>query len=323
MDSSPPKKVGKICEPKLIVQGRYLCVEGGFKRTGNTSPPTRGKVGVFSKSSQRRMRDCVAKLGEAIPIFVTLTYGKEWSENWRDWKRDLDVFLKRLKRYNPNLSAIWKLEPQKRMAPHFHLLVYGGRINRDWLALNWAQSTGDVSIEHIKAGTEVRKVKTVRGVAHYASKYMAKEVIAELPEYWLQVGQWWGKFNKNKLPYAEEEEIPIPKAIAEVIPNFLREKFFWARIEKTKSDLIKDGYPEIRAESLAFEKTEPLSKHCYPTTTRINSVETFLRELKDWIDEQIQQRSVKILPSGIKIDHHFKQSAEKLFELPRIQSLAT
>ncbi len=38
-------------------------------------------------------------------------------------------------------ATMWKLEPQKRWAPHFHALIWNvGRIPWQWLTVNWRAS---------------------------------------------------------------------------------------------------------------------------------------------------------------------------------------
>lgn len=59
-----------------------------------------------------------------LPNFVTLTYPAKFPTVSRA-KRDLKVFQQRLIRRFPGSGGIWKLEPQERGAPHYHLLIWG------------------------------------------------------------------------------------------------------------------------------------------------------------------------------------------------------
>lgn len=77
----------------------------------------RGAVREFMKESRRRML--------RWPLFVTLTDPGVWPGDARRWKRDLNVWLARLKRAQPDAWAVWKVEPQMLGAPHYHLLVFG------------------------------------------------------------------------------------------------------------------------------------------------------------------------------------------------------
>ena len=88
----------------------------------------RGKIGGFSAKARGRMMELCAKIrDDAVALFVTLTYPSDWPGDPARWKRDLDAFGKWICRFAPGVGAIWKLEPQQRGAPHFHLLVSSTR----------------------------------------------------------------------------------------------------------------------------------------------------------------------------------------------------
>jgi hypothetical protein len=86
----------------------------------------RGYIKGFSKNSRRRLLEMIAsvKRDADLPNFMTLTYPANFPTVERA-KRDLKVFLQRLDRAYPGSGYIWKLEPQERGAPHYHLLVWG------------------------------------------------------------------------------------------------------------------------------------------------------------------------------------------------------
>jgi hypothetical protein len=185
-----------------------LPVGGGLVRlrgsgSGRAGGGKRGKVGGFSRAARRRLLELLASLNRNalpfLPLFLTLTYPGEYSLNPADWKRDLDVFLKRLRRAYPDAAAVWKLEPQKRGAPHYHLLVFGvEQIPHSWLRQAWYEVVGSGDARHLLAGTRVERVKSWRGVMSYAAKYLGKvETMAEWPDY---VGRWWGVSGRGLLP---------------------------------------------------------------------------------------------------------------------------
>jgi hypothetical protein len=134
-----------------------------------------------------------------LPLFLTLTYPGSFSPDPGVWKRDLDVFIKRLRRAYPDAALIWKLEPQKRGAPHFHLLLFGvEHIPYTWLRRAWFEVVGSGDEKHLLAGTRVERVKSWRGVMSYAAKYLGKvEAAADWPDY---VGRWWGVSGRKLLP---------------------------------------------------------------------------------------------------------------------------
>jgi len=102
---------------------------------GTGAPPPagaglRGRINSFSHKSRRRLMETVASVDRravAVPLFVTLTYPSSFPTDYTVYKKHLDTFLKRLRRAFPNVWAIWRLEFQKRGAPHFHILIFGAR----------------------------------------------------------------------------------------------------------------------------------------------------------------------------------------------------
>jgi hypothetical protein len=133
-----------------------------------------------------------------LPLFVTLTYPGEWPGDPVRWKRDLETWLHRLRRAHPEAWAVWRLEPQKRGAPHYHLLVFGlATLPKEWLSETWFEVVGSGDERHLRAGTQVQRVESWRRVIGYAAKYLAKE-ICELPATWQAgVGRWWGVHNRK------------------------------------------------------------------------------------------------------------------------------
>jgi hypothetical protein len=99
-----------------------------------SKPPKRGDIRGFSDASRRRMLDLMAKIElSQVPLFVTLTYPDTFPLYSEEFKRHLEVFCARLQRRWPEASVIWKLEFKERrsgenkgrVAPHYHLFVYG------------------------------------------------------------------------------------------------------------------------------------------------------------------------------------------------------
>jgi hypothetical protein len=184
----------KAYESASLIESRPVGLPKRKQRGGGR----RGKITTFSRASRKRMMKKLATFRReevARALFVTLTYPAEYPDGKRA-KRDLDRFLKRLWRKYPSAAWIWREELQKRGAPHFHLLVLGvDFIPHGWVALAWWDVCGRISIEHLKAGTEVRRVKSYKQCVWYVSKYLAKgeEVEAELGRRW-GLGGCWRRF---------------------------------------------------------------------------------------------------------------------------------
>lgn len=168
-------------------------------------------IGTFSRASRRHLLRLLQSLDQrqlvGLPLFVTLTYPDTWPDNPTVWKTQLDTLSKRLARRYPQMIAIWKLEAQQRGAPHYHLIVFNVRfIDYQWLAQAWFEIVGSGNPKHLQAGTEVRRVKSWRGVMSYAAKYVAKPN-EQLPAGWpAHVGRWWGVLGRGKLPQVWHEQ---------------------------------------------------------------------------------------------------------------------
>lgn len=176
----------------------------------------RGRVKGFTKSSRRRMLRKLSQVDRrAIPVMVTLTYPGDYPSDPKKWKRHLDNFCKRLKRRFPAAGGFWKLEPQKRGAPHFHLLVWGVvyRVLLAWVSRAWYEVVGSGDIRHLYAGTRVEPIRNIRGLFAYASKYLGKEVAAMAG--WEAVGRYWGVFGGDNIPWGSLVEVSVsyPEAV--------------------------------------------------------------------------------------------------------------
>jgi hypothetical protein len=185
------------------VGGNLVQVVAGRRvETGRVCDWKRGKVCGLSAGSRRRLQRRLASINRdvaGLPLFVTLTYPGEWSDDGRVWKRDLKAWWKRLRRRWPGASAVWRLEFQRRGAPHYHLLLFGvPSLPVKWLARSWYEVVGSGDERHLLAGTQVQRVKSWRGVAAYASKYMAK--VGGGPAVALDVGRVWGVLGGEHLP---------------------------------------------------------------------------------------------------------------------------
>lgn len=177
----------------------------GETQKGRGEVAKRGAINGFSNKSKNRLMRTLAGIKKTeLPCFVTLTYPAVYSDDPKDWKNDLDRYLKRLARKFPNVAGVWKLEPQKRGAPHYHLLIWGASYT-DLLAFTvkaWHEIAGNGDENHLKwhAGALgnkpcVSQVESQRGVFWYASKYMSKPI-----EGWENVGRFWGVFFRERLP---------------------------------------------------------------------------------------------------------------------------
>ncbi len=203
-------------EPKLILRlgGSLSQVKTGLG--GVAGGGERGVVTGFSSASRRRLMRLIASLerGER-PIFVTMTYPDVFPGELSKWKRDIDVFGKRLARKHPETGFIWRIEFKERksglsagkIAPHFHLLVYGGgyRDLLKWVPIAWWAVVGSKNEDHLRVGTRVERIHSFAGIMRYVGKYIAKE--DDYPTNWQ--GRAWGVIGRARLPWAVEIVISL------------------------------------------------------------------------------------------------------------------
>lgn len=173
---------------------------------------TRGRVSQFSKRSRHRMIKTIAKMRNLdTGLFVTLTWPGALSNDYENWKRQLQTFFKRLRRFIPEARCIWRMEFKVRLsgdmegfiAPHVHLLLFGIEdymvwgINpiRGWIAENWHAICGMGDTAHLSAGTQADVIHSRKHATRYASKYAAKadgtfSIVAPVGRHWGYWGDW-------------------------------------------------------------------------------------------------------------------------------------
>ena len=197
---------------------------GGASSSSRPGPPRKRRaIESWSPKSRARM---VARLctldystmfqdAARVPAMITLTYPGDWQQvapNSRTVKRHLKVLRARYERkWGEPLAGVWKVEFQKRGAPHVHILAAPpmGAAFRSWLSETWAEVVDhpdqSEKAKHRVAGTGVDYAKGLRAfdakrVAVYFSKhgsagYGSKEYQNRVPALWLDagdVGRFWG-----------------------------------------------------------------------------------------------------------------------------------
>lgn len=179
----------------------------------------RGDVVDFSKWSRRRLMQLMSRVNTTDyhpPTFVTLTYHLDWET--RDWKRDLKIYLQRIRRAYPDAQYIWRMELQRRGAPHFHVLLFLPKTLNDLGDLEgvdrmWhdvvdpspsvreaaaAAAAGDQPWEpdrdFRRYGARSERLESYEKLMYYVSKYVAKQTDPELEGIPNQaLGRRWGR----------------------------------------------------------------------------------------------------------------------------------
>jgi len=168
----------------------------GPDNVGEPIPGGRGEVCGFSPDSRRRMIQRLMAIDWAAgPVyFLTLTWHEGYGSDWRNWKRDLAAWRKRLQyTYGDQLrGAIWRMELQQRksglhageVAPHFHVALFWNvepdlASFRQWVSASWHAVADPTSAAHAKACSQVLRARNTSGremgrLLGYLSKYMGK-----------------------------------------------------------------------------------------------------------------------------------------------------
>jgi hypothetical protein len=170
-------------------------------------PRKRQKIREWSLGSRRRLlRTCLAVDWDTVGVLamVTLTYPGEGGaafvpRDGRTVHAQLRRFLKRWKRQWGMAVGVWKLEFQRRGAPHLHLfLSMPSDISlpelRQWVARRWWRIVGSGDPDHLRAGTGVERWDgtPTRYAWKYAKGDPKKEHQHQVPDGFHSVGRWWG-----------------------------------------------------------------------------------------------------------------------------------
>lgn len=141
------------------------------------------------------------------PVFLTLTYPSVYPSD-EDARKHLRILWKRIRRATDSSAcALWRMELQKRGAPHFHLIMWlPKRLSKEWYAQNWFSVVGSGDEKHLKAGTRIEHIRTRNGLVWYVSKYVAKV------EQGATTGRVWGIMGQRNIVYHEKVELTLTPA---------------------------------------------------------------------------------------------------------------
>ena len=192
-------------------------LRGGHARSGGGK---RGSVQAFSEASRARLKFVAGNSCPELVSQIALTYHNVWGDG-RRVKRDLDVFLKWLRRRFA-FQYLWILEFQTRGAPHFHLFltVPPSHSLRKLIAKQWTKiaAPGDVQHEAFHAHQENWIDWTMHSGA-YLTKYLDKEAQKAVPEGFEWVGRFWGS-SRGLVPAPAVHDVgtgQTPRSMARII----------------------------------------------------------------------------------------------------------
>lgn len=223
------------------------------KRSKNWKPRVAGTS--WTMKSRAKMLERFATLDyspfkdpSSIVAMITLTYPAEWTSvapTSASAKRHLSMLRKRFEReFARPFFALWKMEFQRRGAPHFHLIapIPKGNEFRTWLSKAWTEIVNHPDIserdKHLLAGTGVDKAKgilanTPQKISYYFSKHSSankglKEYQNTPPPEWIMagsVGRFWGYWNLDTAIV----DVNVPEAEALFVARTLRR---WQRANR-------------------------------------------------------------------------------------------
>lgn len=185
------KSTCKIYPDMVVVSENFT-----HKQTGGGR---RNEIHGFSKQSRYRLFRLLHSIRFERVSFVTLTYGNTFPLTGRSAKADLRRFRRSTNRRYGTLRAIWKLEYQKRGAPHFHLMVFDPPFIpvQDWCAV-WDDARRCPQEERHGNSLDLKvdnKALPSRALGKYVGKYISKPDRGETEELHRNTGRIWGKWD--------------------------------------------------------------------------------------------------------------------------------
>jgi len=173
---------------------RVLRAKYSQKVDEKKAPPSakRGAVTGLSKDSRRRLSILLASLVEVSTWHITLTWGATYPDEPAEVKRVIHSWGAVARRLGH--CGVWRLEWQKRGAPHFHVLILGDLdpSQESSLVAAWARISGNGNVH----GADVRPA--VQGkAAWYLALHQSKGGQHISPDWWR--GRVWGYIDRESV----------------------------------------------------------------------------------------------------------------------------
>jgi len=177
-------EMGHITDHRKRARGpRVRILPGGVIAKGFTgvggAPATRrakrGEIYGLSAGATRRLRELLMSVewGTVDGSWINLTWHHGWGNDPAEWKKVLRRVMVKVERTFPAtmLGYFWRLEFQKRGAPHFHIILCwkkGHRPQESWLATwlggLWVKASGNLSDRaHRRYGCKVVDIEQRKG----------------------------------------------------------------------------------------------------------------------------------------------------------------
>ena len=150
----------------------------------------RGRITEFTRRSRFRLLQILAKVRTDIsfkPLFFSMTYHHNFSLPNKSYVHNLHSFLSSLRSLDKEVEYLWRLEFQRRGAPHFHFIVFPGpsvkKLGTEKYMLLcadiWHRISDPDSKSHELYGFKSTVINSYSKAVAYVSKYVAK--VDDLP----------------------------------------------------------------------------------------------------------------------------------------------
>ncbi len=179
----------------LRVAGNVIEVKHHRPAAYKSSIASRNPIRKWTKKSRKGLvRFLAACVLPKSWDLITLTYPGVFPLDGRRVHRDLEAFLDRVQRQFGKLALVWKLEFQRRGAPHWMIFLQrpaGVSIGErhSWVDHAWASVLGEQ--QYVRATWMEWVGDPVRYVLKYLRKD-SKEYQDVVPPDYHHVGRWWG-----------------------------------------------------------------------------------------------------------------------------------
>lgn len=203
----------------------------------------RGQIQEFSRKSRFRMLKLLSEIhlqSYQSSIFITLTYHNLFPTHYSDLKYQLKKFLTALKRHYPSAAIVWRVELQKRGAPHFHLFLFSTKhlTSLDISKLKksiqqfWFSAINNVDEYMLKYSVDVKEITNHQQVFAYISKYIGKTINTPAESY---IGRRWG-YTKNLI----RKEVEMLTISNDLLNIFTENLLNWLDSRRIIDDAFRD-----------------------------------------------------------------------------------
>lgn len=182
--------------------------------TGEHGRGARGKIKVFSKASRERLAIVAKETPVDLTSMMTLTYGQNYPHSGLKVKRHVKKFLRSMRKYFGGFQYLWFFEFQARGAPHLHVLSNlppPTDLDRMIMSAVWVDDVQN--LQHWKYCTLDKRevlddrnvclwvnarekhwegIRSKDGAARYCVKYAMKMHQKVAPDWFGDVGRFWG-----------------------------------------------------------------------------------------------------------------------------------